>query len=215
MATLRRGLQDELALYGAVTRPIGEIALQGGLRGTFRRQDNTGWAEETDAGWNGFAGAVAMLGQHLLLSTEGDGIRFPNLSERFFTGTTGRGGIIGNPDLDPEHSVSVDLGGTVLGEQLADEPAHRIELALQRRFSRLECEAAYQYRFEKDDPGPGEQPIGDAHLVTLRARQALSSGFSATLSVANLLDEQYFAAADSRAPPAPGRSVALSISFND
>jgi len=70
MATLRRGLQDELALYGAVTRPIGEIALQGGLRGTFRRQDNTGWAEETDAGWNGFAGAVAMLGQHLLLSTE-------------------------------------------------------------------------------------------------------------------------------------------------
>lgn len=284
-ATLRRALQDELALYGAVTRPIGSVALQGGLRGTLRRQDNTGWAEETDAGWNGFAGAVAMLGRNLMLSGEvANGIRFPNLSERFFTGTTGRGGIIGNPDLERERATSFDLGGTLLGERgrlrahgyynwiddyiervevepdlftfvnlvsgriagmeldghldfgpdwsvrgfgqvissrdsdgepLADAPADRFELALQRRFSRLECEAAYQYRFEKDDPGPGEKPIGEANLVTLRARQILSAGFAATLSVSNLLDEQYFAAADSRAPPAPGRSVALTISFRD
>ena len=38
------------------------------------------------------------------------GLRFPSLSERFFTGTTGRGFVTGNPDLDPESSVTGELG---------------------------------------------------------------------------------------------------------
>jgi outer membrane cobalamin receptor len=38
------------------------------------------------------------------------GFRDPMLSDRFFRGPTGRGFITGNPDLDPESSVQVDLG---------------------------------------------------------------------------------------------------------
>ena len=52
-----------------------------------------------------------------LAANAGTGLRFPNLSERFFTGTTGRGGVIGNPNLDPEGSVTVDLGLRWYGSQ--------------------------------------------------------------------------------------------------
>jgi outer membrane receptor protein involved in Fe transport len=37
-------------------------------------------------------------------------VRFPSLSERYFNGTTGRGTVLGNPELDPEHSVSLEMG---------------------------------------------------------------------------------------------------------
>jgi len=38
------------------------------------------------------------------------GYRFASLEERFYTGVTGRGDIIGNPNLGSEHSLGVDLG---------------------------------------------------------------------------------------------------------
>jgi iron complex outermembrane receptor protein len=282
-ATLRRGFQDELGLYGAATRPVSAVTLQGGVRGTWRRQGNTGWEDETDIAANAFAGAVAKIGQHWHLSGEvANGIRFPSLSERFFTGTTGRGGIIGNPDLERERSTSVDLGldlsgergraqthgfytrvndyiervevepdlftfqnlvsgritglevegqfdltpawglsghGQVIssrdrdGEPLADCPAHRFQVQVERRFARFACDAGYEYRFAKDDPGPGEKEIGDAHLLTLGGRCDLGRGLAGTLSVANLLDESYFLAADARTPLAAGRSVAIGLSF--
>ena len=37
-------------------------------------------------------------------------VRFPNLSERYFNGTTGRGTVLGNSELDPEHSLSLEIG---------------------------------------------------------------------------------------------------------
>lgn len=38
------------------------------------------------------------------------GYRFASLEERFYTGVTGRGEIIGNPNLGSEHSLGIDLG---------------------------------------------------------------------------------------------------------
>ncbi len=38
------------------------------------------------------------------------GYRFASLEERFYTGVTGRGEIVGNPDLASEQSLGVDLG---------------------------------------------------------------------------------------------------------
>jgi len=38
------------------------------------------------------------------------GFRFPQISEQFYTGTTGRGDIIGNPGLLPEDSTSLETG---------------------------------------------------------------------------------------------------------
>ena len=45
-----------------------------------------------------------------MLSAElASGQRFPTLTERFFSGTTGRVQVIGNPDLDPEETLGLDL----------------------------------------------------------------------------------------------------------
>ena len=38
------------------------------------------------------------------------GYRFATLEERFYTGVTAQGGIVGNPDLGSEHSLGIDLG---------------------------------------------------------------------------------------------------------
>jgi outer membrane receptor protein involved in Fe transport len=38
------------------------------------------------------------------------GFRDPTLSDRFYRGPSGRGFITGNPDLDPERSLQIDLG---------------------------------------------------------------------------------------------------------
>jgi iron complex outermembrane receptor protein/hemoglobin/transferrin/lactoferrin receptor protein len=40
----------------------------------------------------------------------GRGFRDPVLSDRYFRGPSGRGFITGNPDLDPETSLQLDLG---------------------------------------------------------------------------------------------------------
>ena len=46
------------------------------------------------------------------------GFREPTLSDRFFRGPSGRGFITGNPDLDPETSVQIDLGARYTAERL-------------------------------------------------------------------------------------------------
>ncbi len=38
------------------------------------------------------------------------GYRFATLEERYFSGVTPQGEIVGNPDLGPEHSVGIDIG---------------------------------------------------------------------------------------------------------
>ena len=46
------------------------------------------------------------------------GFRDPTLSDRFYRGPSGRGFITGNPDLDPETSVQVDLSVRYTSERL-------------------------------------------------------------------------------------------------
>ena len=46
------------------------------------------------------------------------GFRDPTLSDRFFRGPSGRGFITGNPDLEPETSVQIDLGARYTTERL-------------------------------------------------------------------------------------------------
>lgn len=59
----------------------------------------------------------------------GSGWRFASLSERFFTGTTGRGQVIGNPDLDPERSLSGELALRWTGSRANTEVAvHHTEV---------------------------------------------------------------------------------------
>ncbi len=122
-----------------VVRPIGRATLEAGGRFTWIRQQNDDGPTFDDSAWTGFAGAVIPLGRGFELSANvGTGFRFPNLSERFFTGTTGRGEIVGNPNLNAEESFNTDLRLAWFGKRLffetdvfrneIDDYVERIEL---------------------------------------------------------------------------------------
>lgn len=113
------GSEDEAALYGALRRAIGRATVEAGARFTYLTQDNAGFSAQDDTAWAGFAGVtVPLAAGYELAANLGTGLRFPSLSERFFTGTTGRGEVISDVDLDPERSVSADAGVRYFGERL-------------------------------------------------------------------------------------------------
>ncbi len=105
------GEGDEAALYGSLGWAWGVTRFQAGGRYTWQRQRNRGASERRDGAWSGFLGLARPLSGGLeLVANVGTGLRFASLSERYFTGTTGRGQVLGNPDLEPERSLSGDLG---------------------------------------------------------------------------------------------------------
>ncbi len=53
-----------------------------------------------------------------LLANIGRSFRFPTVSELFYSGLTGRGTIFGNPDLEPEKGLNLDLGLRYISEKL-------------------------------------------------------------------------------------------------
>jgi outer membrane receptor protein involved in Fe transport len=117
--TLADAEQDETAAFGSVAWRLPGATLSAGSRFTWQRQDNAGAAATDDTAWNGFVGAAVPLPAGFQITANlGTGLRFPTLSERFFTGTTGRGEIVANPDLDPERSINGDLGLAWFGDRL-------------------------------------------------------------------------------------------------
>ncbi len=275
--------QDEAAGFASARWRWGPVNLQAGTRYTTQRQNNAGFSSTTDGAWTGFLGAVRSLGGGFeLTANAGTGLRFPTLSERFFSGTTGRGGVIGNPDLDPERSLSLDLGlrwfgktvfvaggvfrqdiddyierveltddilsfvnltsGTIEGlevegfwepterwhlswnghlldgqgddgQALADIPTDRVQLGARFTEGAWQAGFEYQYRNSKNDPGPGELSIAEAHLVSMSLRYQFDTGLALTVQGRNLFDEVYFNSADDKTQAARGRSVGLSIAW--
>lgn len=275
--------EDELGLFGSARWNWGSASFQSGLRMTLQRQNNAGFRSRDDEALTGFIGVVRPLGKgYELTANVGSGLRFPTLSERFFSGNTPRGGQIGNPDLDPERSLSADIGiryfgdrlflaggyfrqdiddyieriridggvrtfvnlteGTIDGLELegffelddawrltwgghaidgeaedgtplADIPAARVDLGAHWSSGRFEARAEAEYRFEKDDPGDGEVPIGDALLFSASLGYEIVPGARLVLRGRNLTDESYFNSADDLAIVSPGRSVGLSFSW--
>lgn len=139
LRTLDDGSQDEAAVFGSLRWNLGAATVLAGSRLTWQQQQNSRSSSRDDTAWTAFLGYVRPLGGGLEIAANlGTGLRFPNLSERFFTGTTGRGGVIGNPDLDAESSVTADLGLRWYGSkaflsaqvfhQTIDDYIERIEL---------------------------------------------------------------------------------------
>jgi iron complex outermembrane receptor protein len=111
--------EHQFGAYGSTEWRMRKVSAVAGLRATWQRQSNAGFEGRDDSALSGFIGLVAPLGSGFEVAANvGTGLRFPSLSELFFTGTTGRGGVIGNPDLDPERSLSYDLGLRWYGEHL-------------------------------------------------------------------------------------------------
>ncbi len=117
--TLSGGEEDEAGLYGALEWNVGKVTVLAGGRFAYQQQGNDGASDTDDSALTGFAGVVAPLGGGFeAVANAGTGLRFPALSERYFTGTTGRGFVTGNPGLDPERSLNVDLGLRWYGQKL-------------------------------------------------------------------------------------------------
>ena len=117
--TLEDGEEDEVGAYGALEWNWGRATLVAGGRLTYQRQSNAGDASTDDSAASGFAGLVVPLGAGFeLVGNVGSGLRFPTLSERYFSGVTGRGEVVGNPRLDPERSVNLETGLRWYGTKL-------------------------------------------------------------------------------------------------
>ncbi|MCZ6508621.1 MAG: TonB-dependent receptor [Acidobacteria bacterium] len=113
------GSEDELGIYGAFERNwSGTVLLLGG-RLALQRQREAETQRRDDAAWTGFAGLVVPLSPSFELAANlGSGLRFPSLSERFFTGFTPRGFVDGNIELEAERSLSTDLALRYYGNKL-------------------------------------------------------------------------------------------------
>ena len=117
--TLDDGSEDQAGLYGAAEWNVGKAVIMAGARYSWQRQQNADRPATDDSAFTGFAGLVAPLGAGFEVTANlGTGLRFPSISERYFSGVTGRGFVEGNPDLEPESSLNVDAGLRWYGQKL-------------------------------------------------------------------------------------------------
>ena len=116
------------------------LRLSGGIRGDVVRSANEGGyfgdREVTNANIAGSAAATFMPVASLTLTGQlSRGFREPMLMDRFYRGPVGRGFIEGNPDLEPETSLQLDViarydtGGVALSSALYD---YRISNLIER-----------------------------------------------------------------------------------
>ena len=105
----------DAGVYASVEAPVGKtLSLSGGLRGDAVGTRNEGGYfgdRETDNGTvSGFAAVTAGPFSGFSATAQvARGFRDPAPSDRYYRGPTGRGFITGNPDLDPETSLQLDL----------------------------------------------------------------------------------------------------------
>ncbi|TDI33545.1 MAG: TonB-dependent receptor [Acidobacteria bacterium] len=117
--TLDNAATDEVNLFVSAGGKREHIHWETGGRFTWLQQRNEGAADVNHAAGSGFAGIVVPLAARLSFKGHaGSGWRYATLSERFFTGTTGRGSVLGNPDLDPERSFALEAGLQWLGRHV-------------------------------------------------------------------------------------------------
>jgi hemoglobin/transferrin/lactoferrin receptor protein len=95
--------------------PLGShTRVSGGIRGDRVTTENTGGyfgdRSTSNSAASGFAAVSVTPLQRLTFTAQvARGFRDPTLSDRYFRGPTGRGFITGNPDLEPETSLQLDL----------------------------------------------------------------------------------------------------------
>ncbi|MEO8748527.1 MAG: TonB-dependent receptor, partial [Rhodanobacter sp.] len=109
--SLDRATEDLWSLFALTDwRVAPQFSVELGARGTWIDQHQSG-ADSHDSDRAFTAAAIWTPGDASRWSLNlASGYRFPSLEERFYSGVTGRGEIVGNPDLSSEHSLGVDLG---------------------------------------------------------------------------------------------------------
>ena len=109
--TLINGELDETALFYAHHKQFAGYRLQVGGRYTHQQSGQSSSDTTHNKALTGFAGISIEINDHWEFNTNvGNSFRFASLTERFFSGTTARGFIQGNPELKPEQALTYDLG---------------------------------------------------------------------------------------------------------
>lgn len=109
--SLRDAGEDNLSLFGIADWTVSDnFAVEAGVRMSWIEQEQAG-ADSDDNDFGATLGAVWTpdAAQRISLNLA-SGYRFATLEERFFTGVTAQGEIVGNPDLSSESSLGLDLG---------------------------------------------------------------------------------------------------------
>jgi outer membrane receptor protein involved in Fe transport len=109
--TLNDGESDEIAGFYAHHLNLQDYRLQYGGRFTYQKNGQPGNQSASDNAFTAFAGLAYKISDKWELSANfGNSFRFASLTERFFSGTTARGNIQGNPNLKPERATTFDFG---------------------------------------------------------------------------------------------------------
>ena len=109
-AGLEDGEENETALFVTANRDFDYWRFSSGLRANYQSQQSATSNKVSDDYFTYFVTAIKPVGLVDISLSYGTGFRFASLSERLFNGTTARGQTLGNPDLKPEESASLDLG---------------------------------------------------------------------------------------------------------
>lgn len=108
--TLRGASENDYSLFAiADWRVAPAFSLEFGGRWTAVSQDHRGDSDDADGAVTAGAVWTPTAATRVTLNAAG-GYRFPTLEERFYTGVTAQGEVVGNPNLASEHSRGVDLG---------------------------------------------------------------------------------------------------------
>ncbi|HVS13425.1 MAG TPA: TonB-dependent receptor [Thermoanaerobaculia bacterium] len=119
--TLDGASEDEASAFAVLNWSWGRTQLEVGGRLTALHQENDAPGldgSRSREAFTGFVGLAAPLGDRVqVVVNAGTGLRFPSLSEQFFSGATGRGDVIGNEHLEEESSFNADVGIRWFGDR--------------------------------------------------------------------------------------------------
>ena len=108
--------RTDTGLFAGVEMPLAPLlSAAAGVRGDHVTTENRGGffgsRSTSNGAGSGFVSVTASTRRGFGATAQiARGFRDPVLSDRYFRGPSGRGFITGNPDLEPESSVQVDLG---------------------------------------------------------------------------------------------------------
>jgi iron complex outermembrane receptor protein len=97
------------------------------------------------------------------------------------------------------------------GEFLDDLPPPKVSYTGTWRTDVWVVAVELGYRFNRDDRGPGEIPLGSALIGGARVQRDMGPHWSASLSMSNGFDQTYRTSADDNAPLVNERAVHLTL----
>lgn len=112
---IRNGQRNDLGMFLTLNcKATSTIDIDCGIRFTFfsiNANVEGATREKSSLSSSSFLSVIKKFNPSLsLFFNIGKALRFPSLSESFYTGITGRRYVVGNPNLEPERSLNIDTG---------------------------------------------------------------------------------------------------------